>query len=324
MKKIILIIIIFSSNILFSQQYFTTVEIVNEKQNSKRNVISKNIEDLLNILTDSYSKNISVLDIPSTIVTESGNQVINLIWKNRKFKTNETELYVDLINRNKNTNYEIRNIPLIQTDDEGSTVYQEAVFIITKDGIIDDLKFGVTEHQYKEVMKRGLSAIEESRRFVILSFVENFRTAYDRKDIKYIESVFSDNALIIVGKVISEQKSNINLENNLEAEKVKFVRLTKQEYIKNLSSTFKNNSFIKVKYDSIEITQSKMNNCFYAVNMIQDWKTTRYSDKGFLFLLIDFTIEEKPIIHVRAWEPHKQTKKADRIALGDFIIIPPE
>ena len=324
MKKIILIIIIFSSNILFSQQYFTTVEIVNEKQNSKRNVISKNIEDLLNILTDSYSKNISVLDIPSTIVTESGNQVINLIWKNRKFKTNETELYVDLINRNKNTNYEIRNIPLIQTDDEGSTVYQEAVFIITKDGIIDDLKFGVTEHQYKEVMKRGLSAIEESRRFVILSFVENFRTAYDRKDIKYIESVFSDNALIIVGKVISEQKSNINLENNLEAEKVKFVRLTKQEYIKNLSFTFKNNSFIKVKYDSIEITQSKMNNCFYAVNMIQDWKTTRYSDKGFLFLLIDFTIEEKPIIHVRAWEPHKQTKKADRIALGDFIIIPPE
>ena len=323
MKKIILLIII-SSNILFSQEYFTTVEIVNEKQNPLRNVISKNIEDLMNILTESYSKNNNVLEIPSSITTKNGNQVVNLIWKNRKFKTTETELYVDLLSRNKNTIYEIRNIPLIQVDDEGNNVYQEAVFTITKDGMIDDLKFGVTEHQYKEVMKRGLSAIEESRRFVILSFVENFRTAYDRKDIKYIESVFSENALIIVGKVITEIKSKINLEDNLEGEKIKFVRLSKQEYINNLTSTFKNNSFIKVKYDSIEITQSKMDNHFYAVNMIQDWKTTRYSDKGFLFLLIDFTIEEKPIIHVRAWEPHKQTKKADRISLGDFIIMPPE
>ena len=324
MKKIILIIIIFSSNILFAQEYFTTVEITNEKKNPLRTVISKNIEDLLNILTDSYSKNIIVLDIPVTIATKNGNQALNIIWKNRKFKTNETELYVDLLNRNKNTNYEIRNIPLIQIDDEGNPVYQEAVFTITNDGKIDDLIFGVAEHQYKEIMKRGLSAIEETRRLVILSFVENFRTAYDRKDIKYIESVFGDKALIIVGKVIKEENPRIGLDENVEVEKVKFIRLSKQEYIKNLTSTFKSNSYIKVKYDSIEVTQSGMNNAFYAVNLVQDWKTTRYSDKGYLFLLIDFTIEDKPIIHVRAWEPHKQTKKENRIVLGDFIIEPPE
>ena len=307
-----------------AQEYFTTVEITNEKKNPLRTVISKNLENLLKLFTQFYSKNVNALEIPLTIATKNGIEIINQIWKNRKFKTNETELHVDLINRNKNTNYEIRNIPLKQIDDEGNTVYQDAVFTITEDGMIDDLKFGVTEHQYKEVMKRGLSAIEESRRFVILSFVENLSTAYYRKDIKYIENFFSDNAYNIVGKVISKQKSIFNLENILESEKVQFIKLSRQEIINNLKSTFINNSFIIVKNDSIEITQSRMNNVFYAVNLVQDWKTTRYSDKGYLFLLIDFTIEDKPTIHVRAWEPHKQTKKADRISLGDFSIEPPE
>ena len=307
-----------------AQDYLTTVEIVNEIQNSNRKLIAKNLENLLNIFTQSYSKNVNALEIPLTIATKNGVEIINQIWKNRKFKTNKTELYVDLINRNKNTNYEIRNISLIQIDDEGNPVYQEAVFTISKDGIIEDLKFGVTEHQYNEVMKGGLSTIEESRRLQILNIIENLSTAYYLKDIKYIENFFSDNAHNIVDKVISKQKSIINLENILESAKVQFIKLSKQEIINNLKSAFINNSFIIVKYDSIEITQSSMNNAFYAVNLVQDWKTTRYSDKGYLFLLIGFIIEDKPIIHVRAWETHKQTKKENRIVLGDFIIEPPE
>ena len=324
-NKIILLIIFININLLFSQNSFITiVEIVNEKSNPNRGLIENNISSLLNYFNNAFSKDATTLDLSANIVTTNGMESINKLWKNRQFKTNELELYVYLLNRNNNTSYEIRHIPLVQLDDEGKSNYQEAVFTLTKDGKIDDLKFGVAEHQYKEIMKRGLSAIEETRRLVILSFVENFRTAYDRKDIKYIESVFGDKALIIVGKVIKEENSRIGLDGNVEVEKVKFIRLSKQEYIKNLTSTFKSNNYIKVKYDSIEVTQSKMNDHFYAVNMIQDWKTTRYSDKGYLFLLIDFTDEDKPIIHVRAWEPHKQTIKKDRIVIGDFVIEPPE
>ena len=39
--------------------------------------------------------------------------------------------------------------------------------------------------------------------------------------------------------------------------------------------------------------------------MMQSWNTKRYSDEGYLFLMIDFSNEDNPLIHVRTWQPNK-------------------
>jgi hypothetical protein len=39
----------------------------------------------------------------------------------------------------------------------------------------------------------------EYSRVTIINFIENYKTAYALKRLDYIESIFSDNALIIVG-----------------------------------------------------------------------------------------------------------------------------
>ena len=39
--------------------------------------------------------------------------------------------------------------------------------------------------------------------------------------------------------------------------------------------------------------------------MMQGWNTTNYSDVGYLLLVIDFADDDKPLIHVRTWQPEK-------------------
>jgi hypothetical protein len=37
--------------------------------------------------------------------------------------------------------------------------------------------------------------------------------------------------------------------------------------------------------------------------------------------MIDFENESQPIIHVRSWQPYKDTERKEVIELGDFEII---
>jgi hypothetical protein len=64
--------------------------------------------------------------------------------------------------------------------------------------------FGLEITQYKNVINSN-SVIDKTRREIILNFIENFRTAYIRKDIDFIEKVFSEHALIITGRVVQQQ-----------------------------------------------------------------------------------------------------------------------
>ena len=58
----------------------------------------------------------------------------------------------------------------------------------------------------------------------------------------------------------------------------------------------------------------------YGVNLKQSWTSSNYSDQGYLFLMIDFRDEKKPVIHVRSWQPLKDTPSEEVIELGDFKI----
>lgn len=41
----------------------------------------------------------------------------------------------------------------------------------------------------------------------------------------------------------------------------------------------------------------------YGVSLRQQYKSDRYADDGYLFLLWDFRNESMPLIHVRTWQP---------------------
>ena len=221
--------------------------------------------------------------------------------------------------------YQVRNIPvsiMAANEDEKD---QELVFNLTSTGEIDDISIAITEHQYKEIINEHESVEDLFRRQVIVDFVENYRTAYNRKDLPYISSVFSDNALIITGKVIREKpKSDFALQ-SLSQEKVVYQKRTKKQYIDNLKKVFASNKYINVLFDEVEVIQHPKLTDIYGVTLKQEWNTANYRDVGFVFLMIDFQDENNPLIQVRTWQPEKVNgqvlAREEVFSLGDFDIV---
>ena len=43
----------------------------------------------------------------------------------------------------------------------------------------------------------------------------------------------------------------------------------------------------------------------YAIQIAQDYYSTNYGDKGYLFLIVDINNPTQPLIKVRTWQPDK-------------------
>ena len=85
-----------------------------------------------------------------------------------------------------NGTVQVRNIPitLLAADDENCE--QELVLCFNSQGQIDNIMIALEEHRYLDVINAQISVKDFHRRQAIIDFVENFRTAYNRKDIDYI------------------------------------------------------------------------------------------------------------------------------------------
>ena len=220
--------------------------------------------------------------------------------------------------------YQVRNVPItMMAADEGERE-QELVFNLTPAGIIDGVSVAIEENKYKEIMAEHETVQDLFRRQVIVDFVENYRTSYNRKDLEYIESVFSDNALIITGKVIKVKPKSDHALRTLSHEKIVYQKRTKQQYLDNLKKIFAGNKYINVLFDEVEVIQHPKWTNIYGVTLKQEWHSNRYSDVGFIFLMIDFKDENHPLIQVRTWQPEKVDGKVlsrdEVFSLGDFNI----
>lgn len=204
-----------------------------------------------------------------------------------------------------NGGYQVRNIPVSMMAVDDETREQELVFNLTPMGVIDNISIAIDENRYMEIMDEHESVEDLFRRQMIVDFVENYRTAYNRKELKYIESVFSNNALIITGKVIREKPKSDYALRSLSQEKIVYQKQTKNEYIENLKRVFKNNKYINVIFNEVEVIQHPKYTDIYGVTLKQEWNSSGYRDVGFLFLMIDFQDENHPLIQVRTWQPEK-------------------
>ncbi|MBD3166358.1 hypothetical protein GF324_07160 [bacterium] len=225
--------------------------------------------------------------------------------------------------------YEVRDIKVQVSragmgDTRGSP-YQYLVFTFNSDGLITGTRFAMEQHIYKRLIEEGDKLDDFAFHQQILQFVELFRTAYNRKDIEYIEKVFSDDALIIVGRVVKEKPDAPDQRamfesSSLGKERIELVRKSREDYITSLRGVFRNNSFLKVQFDSLEVLRHHNDKRLYGVTLKQHWNSSSYSDTGFVFLMIDFKDEDNPLIHVRSWQPEKFSD-GSVISLYDFQLI---
>ena len=257
-------------------------------------------------------------------LTDDARKSFSAMWKTSPMACPVSKIE-EICLETSNGGYQIRNIPVSMMAADDETREQELVFNLTSTGIIDDISIAIDENKYKEIMEEHESVEDLFRRQVIVDFVENYRTSYNRKDLKYIESVFSDNALIITGKVVREKPKSDYAMRSLSQEKIVYQKRTKKEYIENLKKVFAGNKYINVIFDEVEVIQHPKLTDIYGVTLKQEWNSSRYSDVGFIFLMIDFQDENHPLIQVRTWQPEKLNGRVlsrdEVFSLGDFDIV---
>lgn len=166
------------------------------------------------------------------------------------------------------------------------------------------------------------------RQMFIKDFLATYETAYEKKEIGYIEDFFSDDALIItetkklnhIGKEIAP---SVNKSRPYET-----IVENRKEYIARLKEVFDSNTSIKINIAGLRIRQHAKYPEIYGVNFSQLWKDQNGGDNlesqmpGFVFLMIDFKHgEQTPVIHVRTWQPKDNIEKeSDKYFLDDFMI----
>lgn len=248
-------------------------------------------------------------------------QSMAMLWENCPFMCTDEEIIEHCITTG--SGYQVRNIPLMMKPtgerDFNEDEYQEAVISFDKQGNVESFYLSISMNLYMNVIKSNLELTDLRRRQLILDYVEQFRTAYNQKDINFLNQVFSDDALIITGKVITTKHAE-----GFTSQKIQYNKQSKEQYIKNLRGVFARNSYIKVTFDEIEVMRHPVNANFYGVTLLQGWTSGRYHDDGYLFLLWDFTNEDAPQIHVRTWQPDKiggkPLPKDEVFSLSDFDI----
>ena len=261
------------------------------------------------------------LNFTNLNLSNSVQQSLSMLWENSPFMCTDDEIVERCLTTG--SGYQVRNIPLMMKPRSdrnfGESEYQEAVISFDRQGNIESFYLSISMNLYMNVIKNNKEITDLRRRQLILDYVEQFRTSYNTKDIQFLEQVFSDDALIITGKVISQKKDNMKL-----PDKIIYKKQTKQEYLTNLRRVFANNNYIKVTFDDIKVMRHPVNPNFYGVTLHQGYTSSNYHDDGYLFLLWDFTNEDQPQIHVRTWQPDQIN--GDRIpddeifSLNDFDI----
>ena len=160
---------------------------------------------------------------------------------------------------------------------------------------------------YTEAVKVTSGKLEEvdaKNRRMILNYVEHLRTSYTTKDIDFLEQLFSEHALIVVGTVVHTAPQEEK--NYLSPSQVVYNVKSKREYLDRLRDVFNANQNIDVTFSDFYIMRHPTRPGIYGVSLRQRYRSNIYSDDGYLFLLWDFRDKTCPQIHVRTWQPRMQ------------------
>jgi len=177
---------------------------------------------------------------------------------------------------------------------------EDLVFYV-KDHQIDGINFGLDKGALEDICRHSMW--QGQSRLVLVNFLESYKTAYALERLDYLNAIFSDDALIIVGTKLPETRVSEVMA--MDEDSYRHNRLTKSEYIQNLERVFAKQEYVNIQFEDASVKKTSRNSERYEIIIKQNYFSTSYADKGYLFLLADISDPEKPIIHVRVWDENK-------------------
>lgn len=208
-----------------------------------------------------------------------------------------------------------RSIPMRFDFSNRVSFIRDVVFRIDpKAMLVESIAFRLTDIAESQILSKDKWS--NDAKLTLLDFLEDYQTAYALKRREYLNQIFSENALIIVGSVLKETKKSDNI-NMREEVKIKYDTLSKGQYITNLNRIFNSNEFVNLTFTNTDFNTVNGINDVIGVQVKQEYLSSTYGDTGFLFLMVDLR-GAKPVIHVRTWQP-KETPVGEKIDANSFV-----
>lgn len=320
------------------QAQHTTTFMLSDETAPKKvlRVMENNANVLFSEINRKYDQDGSQLELPSSVISDFAKKRVVNMWAVSHFYCTRTSMPTRVLKMVSSDSYQVRNIPICYKKGESDEYrYQHIVLEFDKTGKISDLYCTIPEHEYTEIITNGNEVTDSRHKEMIRDFVNNFFTAYNlgKEGLDLIEKMYSEQALIITGKVVKYNTSkktdfSTTLTNN---QRIEYSIQNKQQYMSKLRKIFNNNSYINIRFDNVYVVKSEEDPQIYGVWLDQYWHVAPtasmkgYSDEGKLFLVIDFSDENMPEIWVRTWQPFKDSNgnpihysDEDFFKLGDF------
>ena len=138
---------------------------------------------------------------------------------------------------------------------------------------------------------------------MILLICEEINTAYNTKDLEYLEDLFGGDRLVLDMVVQQDSVKQIKGGKNI---------------MKNLRRFFSRGEQPNFRMSEIEVSQSKRRASIYGITFKFECRSKYYSDDGYMFLLVELRDDEKPVVHVCAWHHGYPLDKDKIYSLEDF------
>lgn len=202
-----------------------------------------------------------------------------------------------------------RSIPMQFSFEGGKRKFTEDVtFTFNSDGLIESLAFGLGSVAREDIFAMQGEAWSDYMKMVVVTFLENYRTAFALKRLDFIETMFDDDAVIIVGHVVKKaEKRRVGDAQIIEnKEHVTYARKTKAEYLAQLKRCFASNQFVNIRFANTEVGAVDVGEDTYGIQLRQEYFSSSYGDVGYLYLMVDFLNPDEPIIKVRTWQPERK------------------
>lgn len=194
-----------------------------------------------------------------------------------------------------------RGLPVSCRFNRGRVFNEKLSFYIDSNSKqITHVAMGLGREAMNDVVLGHLDWSEKSRTRIV-GFLEDYRTAYATKNLEYLDKVFDDNAVIVLGKRL-QVAPQLNKEGYMNNHRVQFTQLTKREFLRNLRRQFQSKDYINLHFSQNRIYQLQKGVERYGFEIKQDYYSSNYGDTGYLTLIFDLTNPDQPVIHVRTWQ----------------------
>jgi len=200
----------------------------------------------------------------------------------------------------------IRSVPMRFSFKKNSRKFIENIsFTFNDNNHISDVTFSLSEKSVNDILRKSARFANEEEKALLINFMESYKTAYCLGRADYLNQIFADDALIIVGRVLKKTQKIDGIYQNMKNDDIEYIRVNKNDYIARLRRVFKSNEFVNIQFEDNIVKKARADSKVYGIQIKQSYYSTNYGDVGYLFLMIDLDKIQNPKIWVRTWQPQK-------------------